>query len=348
MRILFITTLYTLLSAFIASPENATNTVPSNTGLRCTPAPGAANIIYQSLDGGQTWQDISFGLPADRAPEDFFAGESEIYLRMADGMYRSKTNLKTPEWKKDNGLVISNTCINFTQSGAVAYNYRGDVLRRTSAEELWLPVYRNLEPRLVRTVFELADGSVLVGSDHGLFKSADRGKSWKQVQDQGWVTEIVESEGVLVATGQQGIMRSTDKGEHWEWVITEGGVGIEVERIDGGFAAISASSKTISRRVHISLDKGKTWQAIDEGLRPSLSISSIKQVGPYLLCGHPDGVFRSSDHGKTWYLVHSISEKKVKNIGTSWTVVDSRVEGKVLKLYTSGNLVYAVVRDEGC
>ena len=267
---------------------------------------------------------------------------------MADGMYRSKTNLNTPEWKKDNSLVKTATCINFTQSGTVAYNSQGDLLKRTAAEELWLPVYRNLEPRLVRTVFELVDGSVLVGSDHGLFKSADRGKSWKQVQNQGWVTEIVESDGVLVATGQQGIMRSTDKGEHWEWVITEGGVGIEVERIDGGFAAISASSKTISRRIHISLDKGETWQSIDEGLRPSLSISSIKQVGPYLLCGHPDGIFRSANQGKTWYLVHSISEKKVTNVGNRWTVVDSRVEGKVLKLYTSGNLVYAVVRDEGC
>ena len=33
---------------------------------------------------------------------------------------------------------------------------------------------------------------------------------------------MVESEGVLMATGESGIMRSTDNGEHWEWVISEG------------------------------------------------------------------------------------------------------------------------------
>jgi len=71
-------------------------------------------------------------------------------------------------------------------------------------------------------------------------------------------------------------MRSTDNGERWEWVINEGGVGIAVERIDGGFAAISCNTSTQSRRMRISLDSGKTWKAIDEGLQ-SLSISSINK-----------------------------------------------------------------------
>lgn len=74
-------------------------------------------------------------------------------------------------------------------------------------------------------------GVALKGSDNGLFKSADRGQSWKQIQNEGWVMDMVESEDVLIATGPSGIMRSTDKGEHWEWVISEGGVGIAVERI---------------------------------------------------------------------------------------------------------------------
>ena len=127
--------------------------------------------------------------------------------------------------------------------------------------------------------------------------------------------DMVESEGVLIGTGQNGIMRSTDNGEHWEWVISEGGVGIAVERIDGGFAAISYNTSTKSRRIRISLDSGKTWKAIDEGLQPSLSISSIKQMGEYLICGHPDGIFRSSDMGKTWNIVHPSVDNAFKIYG---------------------------------
>ena len=125
----------------------------------------------------------------------------------------------------------------------------------------------------------------------------DKEKNWKQVQKDP-VMNVVESEGVLIATGQKGIRRSTDNGEHWQWVIGEGGVGIAVERIKGGFAAVSYNTATKSRRIRISLDGGKAWQAIDEGLPPSSSISSIKQMGNYLICGHPDGIFRSSDMGK--------------------------------------------------
>jgi photosystem II stability/assembly factor-like uncharacterized protein len=249
------------------------------------------NIVFQSTDGGQTWHDISQGLPEHTGLEDFFAGESELYVRINNVMYRSKSNLKTPVWEKEGG------------------------------------------------------------------------KTWKQVQNEGGVMDRVESEGVLIATDQKGIMRSIDNGEHWQWVISEGGVGIAVERIDGGFAAISYSSITQSRRIRISMDAGKTWTPIDENLPPSLSISSIKQVGNSLLCGHPDGIFRSPDMGKTWKLVHPGVDNALTVSGNAGTVTSSidytftltdktrnpeNDKRRVFKLYVSGNVLYAVARHFGC
>jgi photosystem II stability/assembly factor-like uncharacterized protein len=90
---------------------------------------------------------------------------------------------------------------------------------------------------------------------------------------------MVESDGVLICTNQGGILRSTDQGEHWETVISEGGVGIAVEVIQGGFAAITYNTESETRRVRISSDGGKTWQAIDAGIPPHANIASIKQVG---------------------------------------------------------------------
>lgn len=193
-----------------------------------------------------------------------------------------------------------------------------------------------------------------------IFKSADGGQTWRDIGDAlpelksdlktaGWPKQnnVVKSEGVLIATGQKGIKRSTDNGEHWQWVVSEGGVGITVERIKGGFAAITYNTTSKSRRIRISLDSGKTWQAIDEGLPPSMFISSIKQKGRYLICGHSDGIFRSSDMGKTWNKVHpAVDEKEFKLLPT-W---DSRPTAPkhVFRIHVSGDLLYAVAVSAGC
>jgi hypothetical protein len=44
-------------------------------------------------------------------------------------------------------------------------------------------------------------------------------------------------------------------------------------------------------------------------------------MGKYLICGHPDGIFRSSDMGKTWNIVHS----------EPWIIFHSGVAKKYLK-----------------
>ena len=177
--------------------------------------------------------------------------------------------------------------------------------------------------------------------------------------------KMVESDGVLVATSQGGIIRSTDDGENWALVISEGGVGIDVERIEGGFAAITYSTVSKTRRIRTSYDGGKTWQAIDAGLQahgfidpilppvnanlPAQGFSdstwhandttvppvpeyktSVIQLGENFFCGHTDGIYRSSDKGKTWKLLLP------------------SIENKVFNLSVSGNVIYAIPRNGGC
>jgi photosystem II stability/assembly factor-like uncharacterized protein len=170
-----------------------------------------------------------------------------------------------------------------------------------------------------------------------VFKSTDGGQTWQEtsetppeIERSASGSNIVKAEGVIIATGQKGIRRSTDNGEHWQWVISEGGVGIAIERIKGGFAAITYSTASKTRRVRTSYDGGKSWQPIDAGLPAALSIASIIQVGENFFCGHPKGIYRSTDKGKTWKLLLP------------------SIDGKVFNLSVSGNVIYAIPRSGGC
>ena len=296
---------------------------------------GAVNIVFKSTDGGQTWEDISEGLPEnlqadDLWIDDFFANDSGLHLRArGNGIYHSKPNSLAPFWEKESSRQ-EQASIAPGISWTFAYNNDSQFLQKISGMSLWLPIYMNFQQKQVNTIFETAGGSVFIGTNDGLFKSTNSGNTWKQVHAGGSVTKLVESNGVLLATSQKGILRSTDDGENWDWVISEGGIGIAVAHIKGGFAAITYNTVSKTRRMRTTYDGGKTWQPIDAGLPANLSITSIIQVGEYFFCGHPTGIFRSSDKGKTWKLLRP------------------SIESKVFSLSVSGDVIYAIPLNGGC
>jgi photosystem II stability/assembly factor-like uncharacterized protein len=328
---------------------------------------GIVNIIFKSTDDGQTWQDISKGLPENLQREGvrgdgFFANDRGLYLRAGNGVYYNEPNSTTAFWTKE---IFPGNQRNIApgKNGILAYNIRGQFLKKTNGTSDWSPTYTNFQEqavrldstidwmyktykeREVRTVFETARGTILIGSNNSLFRSTNNGKTWKQLHVGDGRMKLVESNGVLLTTSKDGILRSTDDGQNWDRVISEGGLGIAVERIDGGFAAIVNNPITQTNSIHISMDSGKTWNPIGEDLQPSWSnrlmkktglfpsssdILSIKQMGKYLICGHTDGIFRSSDMGKTW---QQLLLPAVENYGFNLTV--------------SGNVIY-VIPNKGC
>jgi photosystem II stability/assembly factor-like uncharacterized protein len=296
---------------------------------------GAVNIVFKSTDGGQTWQDISEGLPENLKEDDiqrdgFFANDSGFYLRVGNGIYQSKPNSTAPFWEKEI-FPVDHGGIALGKAGLFAYNWDGQFLQKIHGTNVWSPIFKNFHVYEICTVFETAGGTLFIGTDYCLYKSTDSGKTWKQVYVAGLVFKLVESNGVLMATSQNGIIRSTDDGEIWECVLNEGGPGIAIEPIKGGFAAITNNTHLMARTVRASYDDGKTWQPIDAGLPDVLNPASIIQVGDDFFCGHPAGIFRSSDKGKTWKLL-------LPSIGN-----------KVFNLSVSGNVIYAIPRvGRGC
>lgn len=309
---------------------------------------GPAKIVFKSTDGGQTWQDISKGLPENLQEDSirgnsFFANDKGLFLRVGNGLYHSTPNATAPFWTKE---IFSDEHSSISPGTSGKY-YWGVNLKKTNGTSVWSPIFENIYDTRLRSVFETAGGTIFLVTAGGLYKTADNGKTWKRVHTEGMDGNMTESNGVLVAVSMRKIIRSTDNGETWTEAISEDAVTFDVKQINGGFAASTSSSESNSRRLSTSYDGGKTWQPINSGLQDKVvidsigrtwndrlrlhfSITSIIQVGENLLCTHPDGIFRSSDKGKTWKLLLP------------------SVQDKGFNLFVSGNVIYAIPSKGGC
>lgn len=311
----------------------------------------AADIIFQSTDGGQTWQDVSSGLPAKLEVRTVFANGDEILLGTENGLYRSSTRNSAPKWRKEQLLDERITEIFPGRAGPYVCSYEKGFLQEVvPGTGMWKPVYTNLKDKTVRTVLETPDGAVFVGCDNGIFKSADRGQTWKQVFDGEMILNIVVADGVLIGGGSQGVLRSTDGGEHWESVFDENILAKKTGRLKDDFVTILGTKdptkinpEGITSRLRISTDQGKTWERMEQPLLPMEDVYDLEerlaeardlydiiQVGEYLFCSFDTGIFRSSDKGKSWEPVLSSREKWAFNFAVS------------------GKVIYAVLAPTGC
>ena len=337
-----------LLNSFVLKEKDASKIIRNKSGL--------VNIVFKSTDGGLTWQDISKGLPENLRKDSirgnsFFANEKGLFLRVGNGLYHSTLDATAPFWKKEI-FPGEHSSIAPGKSGISANNYWGVNLKTTNGTSVWSPIFDNSQVQRIHSVSETAGGTIFLVTSRGIFKTDNRGKTWKLVYAGGLVGHLAESNGVLVSTSMRRIIRSTDNGENWALAISEDGAAFDIKPIKGGFVAITATSESNTRRLSTSYDGGKTWQSIHSGLQDKVVIDSIGrtwndrindrlrahaymtsiiQVGENFFCTHPEGIYKSLDKGKTWKLLLP------------------SVENKGFNLFVSGSVIYAAIpRKGGC
>ncbi|MBK7407292.1 MAG: exo-alpha-sialidase [Saprospirales bacterium] len=293
-------------------------------------------IVFRSADAGQTWQDVSAGLPDDLKVRSIFSNHGEFLLPSDRGLYHSRHPFTIPAWEKENLLNTEVAEIFPGMGGPYASYYEKGLFQELPGTGIWVQKYPEFKKRMVLEVVEIPGGSFFIACDNGIFRSDDGGKSWKHVFVEDGVMSLVEVDGVLIGSGFRNLLRSTDNGAHWEKVEIGEWAPFHTALIEDGVVAITfgreRDDQDIVNRLLFSADRGKTWERMDKGLPSNRRIYDIEQAGGYLFCSLDTGIYRSSDHGKTWELVRPVKG------------------GKRFELAVFGQSVYAVLVDvmDGC
>ena len=167
----------------------------------------------------------------------------------------------------------------------------------------------------------------------GLYKSEDRGKSWRYanrgLKDEFIISlAVTEDQTVYAGTIRAGLSRSADRGE--SWVQIDGGLGRAEIRalllLPGGEFYVGTG-----RGIFQSLDGGTSFHSIHNGIDPVLVRTILKGNRGTLYIGTQGmGIFRTDDPQRGWT---PIGENLFFEAGVLETVIRTMVRDSRGNLY---------------
>lgn len=247
--------------------------------------------LYQSRDGGRTWQ-VGGGLSNLGIPVPTF------------------TVALSPIFHRD---------------GRAFAGVSGGILRTVDGGSTWDSI--NLPPPtpIVSTLavspnFE-QDGTAFAGTlEDGVFVSTDRGEHWTA-----WnfglldlhilsmaITDTFQSDETIFVGTESGIARSTNGGRAWREIGAEDGAPTLFDLAPVLWLALSPHyssdgcifAGTESNGVARSTDSGTSWERIGEttvlGAVNAILLATSFPAQPDILILQSDGIFVSRDGGKSW------------------------------------------------
>lgn len=250
------------------------------------------NPLLLSKDFGQSWENVSKGLPKHIQVSFLEQMGSELVIATDnEGIFFSEANQS--KWKAT-GKELPSAKINalyIDQATIYVGVYRAGIFRTSDAGTSWEAMNTNLPNLNVQAICK-TEGQLLVGTDEGIFRKVD--KEWRPTNIQTQVLSLYEQAGRIVAGTSKGTAISIDEGATWTWVRTAGAVHYTHP------VGNSIVELTLHGDLVYSNDWGKSWEQAEYEPREGSYVYEIVEVGPYQLISNNYGIHRSVDGGKTW------------------------------------------------
>jgi len=277
----------------------------------------AQTEAYSSTNGGATWKRLSRGLPQTDQTFDLelaSGSDGPAYVSFyAHGVY--KTTSDGRRWRfSSRGLAASwvRSLAVDSRSPAIVYAGLDDagVARSTNGGLRW--TRRRSEP----TIFVVASAghAAYAAGNDGVFRTRDRGATWKRVWSTRHSPEVMTSLAIApsapnviyAGSGLGGIYRSSNGGRSWRTLLRfepylyAKALAVHPTRAQSLWAVVGGS-------VLRSVNGGRTWKGRQtrvggfEALAVNPRNPRILYASAYSQKGYPGGgVYKSLDGGSSW------------------------------------------------
>ena len=255
---------------------------------------GTTEGLYKTTDAGRTFHlmtsddvivnDVSID-PTD-SDRILLATDRGGVLASSDGAKTFTASNKGFSERKVEALIVDAKNTQRLYAGVVNDKAYGGAFISTNGGAAWKQIAAGLDGRDVFVLAQAADGTLLAGTNSGIFALAPDASSW---QPRGTIANT------LVKTATENI-----KGTH---VHIEKRVKDQLRQMDGRVYSIDLSGDVwlaaTTGGIYTSHDQGATWQG-----GPVLGVAgylSVTARGSLMAAARPDGVVLSKDGGQTWW-----------------------------------------------
>ena len=266
-----------------------------------------ASGIFLKPAGGE-WRHAGFNHPFITAFDFDPRDPSVVYAAAGNGLLRISAGGE--RWKILTGSDVTellDVSLDRNAPGTIYFSHTAGIQVSHDSGATWHDAAAGLRRKYTAAlrVDSRRAGVLLAGTEQGVFRSEDGGKSWRLAGLQ--ILHIEQSPHDacywLASTEGGGLFDSNDCGVTFE---SNGNLGVGRNLYDIAFDPASPNRIAVAgwgTGVAITEDRGKTWQPRNAGL-PATSVWSVAfdpaQPGRIYTNVHEDAIYLSPDNGRTW------------------------------------------------
>jgi photosystem II stability/assembly factor-like uncharacterized protein len=274
--------------------------------------------LFKSTDGGKTWKASESGL-ANASVESLLVDPVQpatVIAGTSNGFYRSTDHGAT--WHPVPGADDATYSLSAGHFGNIATLYSASrssgILASTNHGASWSRLDQNLtnldpEAFVLDSSTGVAYAAIHTEGFDGVQRSVNAGVTWSPATN-GYAAQYVpavafdpqSSTNILAGTYGNGVFRSDDAGATWSRTsLPAFVVALLFDRLNPSVAYAVGGN---DGRVIKSVNGGKSWSSINNGLGSSSEFQALAQSGSgsVLLTGDYTGaVYRSTDGGASWH-----------------------------------------------